>query len=273
MIVGLIAVVTLAWAPALWDLLLHWASSRHASHGLCVALFAAYAAWDRRAALPVVTGRPEAGGALALMLALDLLALGHVEGSLTVQALSLTLAALGVVSLLWGAHGARRLAFPLAFSLLAVPLPAAVLSHLSALTQSLAAAGAALTLTVLGVPFERHGLTLSLQGIDVVITEDCDGLPFLFACIVAGIAAAWTVRSGAGQWLTIVGLAVTAGLLANLVRVAGTVVLAAIEPAAVIGTPHQVFGKTVYLVVGVTAATLAAVLVRRAHAAATAASR
>jgi exosortase len=238
-----------------------------------VTLFAAYAAWDRRAALPAVAWRARSAGVLALALSLVTLAVGYSEESLTVRALSLALAGLALVVLAWGVDAARTLAFPAGFFVLAVPLPPSVLDRLSALAQSLAAAVAGQVLDLLDIPVVRDGQTFSLRHLDVVITEDCDGLPFLFAAIVVGIAGAWAIRMPPRQRLTIVVLAVAAGIGANLVRVAGTVVLASIEPAAVVGTPHQVFGKTVYLVVGVSAAAVAVRLVRRAHGVATTASR
>ena len=272
-IAGLLATVSQAWVPTLWDLAAHWGSSRYAAHGVCVTIFAAYAAWDRRVALPDVAWRSRPAGVLALALSLVMLALGYSEDSLTVRALSLALASLAVVVLAWGIDGARTLAFPVGFLLLAVPLPPRVVGRLSALAQSLAAAVAEHVLGALDVPVVRHGQTFSLRQLDVVITEDCDGLPFLFAAIVVGIAGAWAVGMPARQRLTIVVLAVTAGIVANLVRVGGTVVLAWIEPAAVVGIPHQVFGKIVYLVVGVCAAAVAIRLARRARGVATAASR
>ena len=265
MIAGLLATVSQAWASTLWDLVAHGASSRYGSHGVCVMLFAAYATWDRRLALPRAAWRSRPIGVLALALSFALLAVGYSEDSLTVRALSLPLAGLATVVLVWGIQGVRTLAFPIAFLLLAVPLPGSVLAQLSALAQSVAAAVSEQVLTVLRVPVARNGATFSLGQVDVVITENCDGLPFLFACIVVGIAAAWTCRTAPRQRLIIVALAMTAGIVANLLRVAGTVLLASIEPAAVIGTPHQVFGKSVYLVVGAGAAAIATLLVRRAR--------
>jgi len=60
-----------------------------------------------------------------------------------------------------------------------------------------------------------------------------------------------------------VALALFAGLAANLVRVTATALLAWVEPAAVIGMPHLVFGKAVYLAVGLAVALAGATLLRR----------
>jgi exosortase len=254
-------VLLLAWAATLRDLAAVWATSRYASHGFCVAALAAYAAWDARSGLPRIRWclRRSGGGTLAL--AVGLLAVGHAADSLTLRALSLPLAGLAAVLVTLGAAGARALAFPLGLLLLAVPLPEAVLARLSAVTQALAAAVAEQTLALAHIPVVRDGLTLRVGRIALEVTEDCNGLPFLLTSVVIGAAAAWGLRLPRRQRVTIVALAVMAGVVANPVRVAGTAILAWLEPAAVVGTPHLVFGKLVYLVVGGAFAAGAALLV------------
>jgi exosortase len=270
--VGFVAMALLVWAPTLWDLALHWATSRHAAHGWFVAIFVVYAAWDRSAALPRAEWHRRPTGALVLAVALGLLAGGYAEDSITLRALSVPMAGLAAIVLACGGSGARALAFPLAYLLLAAPLPASVLTGVSGLAQSLAATAAEQVLTVLHIPVARHGSMLSLGQLDLDITENCDGLPFLFASVAVGIAAAWTVRTGGRQRLVIVALAVITGIIANLLRVAGTAILASIDPAAVMGTPHQVFGKAVYLAAGAAATVIVSVLVRRSRRGVTAAS-
>ena len=261
-----VVTLALAWWPTAWDLAVEWLTSRYGAHGACVALFAAYAVWERRAALPSAEWRVRIPAGLALALAGALLVVGHSEDSLTLRALSLPVAGLAVVLFGWGIRGARTLAFPLAFSLLAVPLPPVVISRLSAATQSLAASAAEQTLALWQVPVARDGLTFSIGQIDVDITEACDGLPFLLASVVVGIAAAWALRMGPRQQILVVVLAVVSGVAANLLRVAATAVLAWVQPAAVIGTSHLLFGKLVYLVVGGAVAAFAVLVVRRAPA-------
>jgi len=262
---ALIAVLLLVWAATLRDLATAWATSRYASHGFCVVAFAAYAAWDARAALPRPRWCLRPPGSLALGLAAALLVVGHAADSLLLRALSLPVAGLAVARLALGAGGARALAFPLAFLLLAVPLPEVALARLSALTRTLAAVAAEHTLALLHVPVVRDGLTVSVGQIALEVTEDCNGLPFLLASLVIGAAAAWGLRLQGRQRVTIVAVALLAGIVANPVRVAGTAILAWVEPAAVVGTPHLIFGKLVYLVVGGAFAAGAALLIHRSN--------
>src|SRR6185369_16260874 len=91
---------------------------------------------------------------------------------------------------------------------------------LSWLTRTLAAGVAETTLDLLHIPVVRQGLTLSVGGLDLEVSEACNGLPFLLARAVGGVGAAWGLRLGPRPRVALVAFAVTAGIVANPVRVA-----------------------------------------------------
>ena len=244
-------------------LVLAWLASPYATQGPLVCLFSAYAAWRLRGALPRARWRPGLPAAAAALLALATLAGGHAANSLPLQALALPLGALAITLLAYGPRGARVLAFPLAFLVAAVPLPASWLAALSSLTQHAAASVAHRTLEILGIPVLREGLTLEIGKVSLEITEACNGLRFLFVSIIAGLAVAWALRRPLSERALVIALALAGGLAANLVRVTGTAILAWVEPAAVIGTPHLVFGRVVYLAVGGATTLVVAARLRR----------
>jgi len=202
-------------------------------------------------------------GALAIGLALA----GLVTASLTLAALAIPAAVLAATLIVFGPDGVRTLAFPIGFLLLLTPLPAAVVDRLSLVSQHLAAYTAEAALHGLRVPVQREGLTLDVGAVSLEITRACNGLRFLSAAFVTGVAAAWASGRSAGRRGLIVGAAGLAGVVGNLVRVTGTAVIAWTAPAAVAGTPHLVFGKLVYLVVGGVFALAVITVLRRSDAA------
>ncbi len=116
----------------------------------------------------------------------------------------------------------------------------------------------------LAIPHLREGLLLHLRGVTLEITEACSGLRFLLAMIIVGAAFAGAVLR---RWRTravVVALALAVGLVANLIRVGATAVLADTwgAPAAE-GLYHQATGKIVYLVM--LASFVAAVVRLRRH--------
>ena len=260
---GALALATLVVADVARDLRESWTGSPYASHGPLVGLFAAYAAWRLRAALPPERWRLRLPAALAGVVTVAALAAGHAMGSLSLRAAALPLTVLTITLLAYGRTGVRVLAFPLAFLVATVPLPAGVLTTLSSVSRHVAAAVAHRALDLGGIPVVREGLTLHIGRVDLEVTEACNGLRFLFASVLVGLAIAWALpRRRPAERVFIVALALLAGLAANLVRVTGTAMLAWVEPAAVIGTPHLIFGKAVYLAVGVAVALTGAALLR-----------
>jgi exosortase len=251
------------YAATLADLAALSIGSRYYSHVPLVPLFSAWVAWTGRRYLPPVGWdlRP-AGGAL-LAAALLILAFGTWLDSLTVRVLSLPLAVGAGIVLALGIPGLRRLAFPVAFLALMAPLPTAALARVSLVMQDLATTVTHGVLTALAIPVARDGLSLHLEAVTLDITEECNGLRFLFTMAVVGTAVAWALRGRAGHRVLIVGLALVSAVVANLLRVAGTALLADLAGAdAVTGLPHLVWGKAVYAVLFV-AFTLAALTLRR----------
>ena len=244
-------------------LVLAWLGWPYATHGPLVCLFSLHAAWRLRGGLPPARWRLSLPAAAVALLALSALGAGRAAGSLPWQALAVPLTALTITLLGYGAPGARVLAFPLAFLLAAVPLPPTWLAALSGVTQHAAATVAHRSLELLGIPVLREGLTLEIGKVRLEITEACNGLRFLFVSVMAGLALAWALRRPSSQRVLVVALALLAGVVANLVRVTGTAVIAWVEPTAVIGTPHLLFGRVVYLAVGGAAALATAVMLRR----------
>ena len=86
------------------------------------------------------------------------------------------LLAAGVVLLSGGWSHLRRLAFPLAFVLFALPVPARVMGPLQYGLQSATTTAAAAVLPVVGIPVERTGFLLTVPGGGLNVTEACSGV-------------------------------------------------------------------------------------------------
>ena len=79
----------------------------------------------------------------------------------------------------------RRLAFPLAFALLALPMPKRVEEPLQSNLQEWTAAVAGAALPWLGVPAAREGFVLALPSGKLGVIEACSGLRAVTAVVAA----------------------------------------------------------------------------------------
>ncbi len=236
------------YAPVAGRLARVWLGVPYYSYGILVPVFSAYLVWDARhrlAAAAPAWRRPWLALAGAGLL---LLAVGDATGSLTLATLSLPVIAAGLGLFVLGPDGFRGLAFPVGFLAFMAPLPEGAIPALSLPLQRLAAWTAATALPPLGVPAVRDGLFIHLPAVTLHVSEACNGLRFLLAMIVVGTAFAWTAGGRLGRRLAVVGLAVLVAVVANLIRVTGTGLLAHYwGPRAAAGFFHVAYGKVVYL--------------------------
>ncbi|MGH7391852.1 MAG: exosortase/archaeosortase family protein, partial [Candidatus Rokuibacteriota bacterium] len=242
-----VAVLAALYAPVTRDLAHVWLTVPYYSYGFLVPVFSAWLLWDARAQL--ASPRPAwSPAALALLVGgLAMLAAGLVADSLALRAVSLPAALGGAAWLTLGGERAAAVAFPLGFLVFMAPLPDAVVPAVSPGLQHLAAWFTAGVLTTAGIPTEREGLLVRIPGVILHITEACNGVRFLLAMIVLGTAFAWTTQARLARRATVLALAVVVALVANLVRVAGTGLLAHYwGPEAATGFAHVAYGKLVY---------------------------
>ena len=239
----------LLYLPVLRDLVGVWLRVSYYSYGFLVPLFSAYLAREACNASDGAPPRPAPAGLLVTAAGLTTLALGIATGSLSLRALSLPVVLLGLVLLTLGPAHARRLAFPIGFLVFMAPLPEGALPALSLPLQRLAALVAEHALGALGVAVTRDDLYLRLPSVTLHVTEACNGLRFLLAMLVIGVAFAATTERRPLRRAGIVLAAVAVAVLANLARVTGTGVMAELWGAsAAMGLPHAVWGKTVYAI-------------------------
>jgi exosortase len=247
---GVAVVLAVLYGPVLRDLVGVWSSVPYYSYGFLVPLWSAWLGASSRSRVAAIPFRRDLMGLIVAAVGLCSLLFANVHGSLTLAALSLPVVLTGLGRFALGREAFRPLAFPVAFLAFMAPLPPSVVPALSPPLQRLAASFTEGVLTGLGIPFVRDDLFLHLLPATVHISEACNGLRFLLAMAVLGVAFGWTTGRGAAGRVLIAALALGGAIAANLVRVSSTTVLVHFwGPAAAIGVFHNLFGKAVYLVV------------------------
>lgn len=246
--VGVTVGLALLYGPALRDLFALWTTVPYYSYGLLVPLWSAWLAAGARSRVAAVPVRRDLTGLILVVAGLAALAFASAHGSLTTAVLSLPVVLTGLGRFALGREAFRPLAFPVAFLALMTPLPPSAIPALSLHLQHLAAWFTGGVLTAVGIPFVRDGVFVHLQAVTVHVSEACNGLRFLLAMTVLGVAFGWATGRGPACRTVVLGAAVGAAIAANLARVAGTTILVQFwGPAASTGLFHQVFGKTIYL--------------------------
>jgi exosortase len=247
---GLVCSVTLfVYLPVLSSLVRQWASDDNYSHGFLVAPFALYFAWLRRRDLAALPIRPHWTGAVIVVGSLAVLLAGRIGAELFLARISLIGLIAGAVLFLYGVGHLRVLAFPIAFLLLMVPLPAVVFNQMAFPLQLLASSAGESVLSASGIPVLREGNILVLPTTTLEVVQACSGIRSLVSLLTLAIILGKLTEPRLWARVVLAVLALPVAIAANAARVAGTGLTAEwISPQAAEGFFHEFSGWVMFVV-------------------------
>ena len=253
---GLIASIVLSVAAfgflyrrVIAKLVYDWMNDGNYSHGFLIVPIAAYLVWERRTRLTAEPIKPSAFGLVILGGSLATLGAGILGAELFLSRVSMIGVVAGVVLFTMGWRALRRLAFPIAFLLLMIPIPAIIFNQIAFPLQLLASQAAEFTLSGLGIPVLREGNVIVLANTSLEVAEACSGIRSLISLVTLAIVYGYFTDKRVWARLVLALAAVPVAVFANGVRVAGTGVAAHYYGAAAAeGFFHTVSGWTLFVV-------------------------
>jgi exosortase len=155
----------------------------------------------------------------------------------------------GTVIFMAGWEHLSILAFPIAFLLLMIPIPAIVFNKLAFPLQLVASRFGEAVLTTLGVPVLREGNVITLATTSLEVAEACSGIRSLISLLTVAIVYGCFLESRVWVRIALALAAIPVAIVANGVRVAGTGLTAHYFGAeAAEGFFHSFSGFLVFLV-------------------------
>jgi exosortase len=226
-----------------------WASDDNYSHGFFVVPLALFFVWERRRALAAAPSRPRVAGLILIGGSLLVLLAGLLGAELFLSRVSLIGVLAGITLFVWGRDHLRILAFPLAFLLLMVPLPAIIFNQLALPLQLLASRAGESALSLAGIPVLREGNILQLPTRTFEVAEACSGIRSLVSLLMLGIVLGYFTERRTGARIVIALAAIPIAIIANAARVAGTGMASElVSPALAEGFFHTFSGWLMFVV-------------------------
>jgi exosortase len=224
--VAVAAAATLLAAPVVTGLVRQWYQDASTSHGIVLAIAAALVLRRQWPGLRSTEPTPSDAGFLALGASLLLYAAATVAGELFLLRVSILAAIASAVLTLAGRRVLRALAAPLALLLLAIPLPAIVVTSLTLKMQLLASQMAAVLLHGIGIAAVRDGNLLTLSAVTLEVAEACSGLRSIVSLValIAVFKALRVLRTR--EALALAAATLPVAIVGNALRVTATGVLA-----------------------------------------------
>jgi exosortase len=202
-----------------------WISDGNYSHGFLILPLALYFAWSRRQALQAAPIRPSLFGLVIFAGSIAILLAGLLGSEFFLSRLAMLGTIAGVVLFLFGWAHLRLLAFPIAFLLLMIPLPAIIFNQIALPLQFVASRLGELAIAFVGIPVVREGNIIVLAHRTLEVAEACSGIRSLVSLVAVALTLGYIVDPR--WWVrTLVALsAVPIAIVTNGGRIAGTAIV------------------------------------------------
>ena len=244
-----VAALLITYWGVLSGLVNDWYTDDNYSHGFFIIPLAAFFAWERRAKFTAAPIAPSWFGLIIVALSLMMLVGGLLGAELFLSRVSVIGVLTGAILFLYGWQRLRVVAFPLAFLLLMVPLPALIFNKIAFPLQLLASNVGESTIDALEIPILREGNILILANAKLEVAEACSGIRSLVSLFTLGIVFGYFVDPRPWVRVVIALSAVPVAILANGLRVASAGVAAHnFGSAGVEGIFHEFSGWVVFVV-------------------------
>jgi exosortase len=249
-----------------------WVTDPVSSHGILLAAGAAFVVYRRWRQLHAIPIEPRNWGLALFATGLLVYVVGALAGDVFLLRISLPLAIIGVVVGLFGVRHLRVAAAPLALVILAIPLPGAIVTHLTMPLQLVASQVAAAVLQTVQIDVVRQGNLLVLDNITLEVADVCSGLRSVVSLNAIAALCGVLLSLRPQRTLMLMAAALPIAVVGNGFRVAATGVLTTwFGEVAVRGTLHELTGVVSFLVmcaavIGLQIATRRPLRIRRATA-------
>lgn len=190
-------------------------------HGPIMVALTLWLAWIRRnelMALPAASA--PIGATTALMVAAAFYIVGKSQGILAFEVFSQVPLLAAILLTYKGWAGVKLMWFPLAFLLLVVPLPGAVVVAITGPLKSYVSVVAEWLLYQAGYPIGRTGVTLVIGPYKLLVADACAGLNSIFALEAIGVFY-MSIMGHTNKWrnITLALLILPISFVSNVIRV------------------------------------------------------
>lgn len=258
-VAGVLVLMYAGLAPAL---VREWWNDPGASHGLLIPPLAAYMFWRRRGRTLAEPAATDLRGCFLSALGCLMYIAGNIGAGFFLARFSFVVVISGVLWSLCGWRRFRTLLFPLFLLATMIPMPSLVQNSITIQLQLLSSGLTAEILRLAGIPVYQDGNVIRLTTMSLGVAEACSGLRSLTSLAIAALLAGGIICGRLWQRVVLFLCSVLIALFCNILRIAGTAVLASRDPVLAMGFYHS-FTGAIFFAAGLTLTLVLAVLMTR----------
>lgn len=241
------SLILVLFTHVLADMAHDWWEQPDLSQGMLLPPLALFIAWTERRSIFGYAAKGDQRGLLLIAFACFMLVLGRLASEFFLMRFSFVVLVTGLIWTFWGTRRLRALAFPLLLLAAMVPLPAIVYNLAAEPLQLFASSVGSQIAQAFGVSVFCDGNVIQLAHISLGVAEACSGLSCLSALIVGALLLGYFLcKRPLGRTLLVL-LAIPLAIGVNVVRIAGTAVLADYNQEFAMGFYHMFSGWLVFV--------------------------
>lgn len=232
-------------ALSLWG---NWMNHSDNSHGLLVPLISLYFAWGKREQLQDVVLSSSSWGAVLLVISLILYIISFAGDIAFFSRLLMIFALIALLLFNFGKSLVRVMIFPLLFLFFMIPVPISLIERVSIPLQLFASTVSAQLIKLFSIPVYQEGNMLYFVQTQLEVAQACSGIRSIMALTMLSVIFVYLSKKGVANKMILLISAIPIALLANIIRVTGTGILAHFYGSVVArGFLHEFSGLVVFV--------------------------
>lgn len=217
-IIGAFYYSTLGW------LVESWLGNVYYSHGFIVPIISLFIVWRMRKELSSVEKKQSQTGLIVVISGIILQSIAVLFTIRFLSGISLIVAIFGTILYLYGWEFTKKISFPIAFLLLAIPVP--FVDMVAPPAQVISAVASADLANVLNIPVSREGLLLHTPKGTFEVAVECSGLKSIISLLTLSIIYAFILEGGLLMKYTIVLSSIPLAMFGNIARITSMLAVA-----------------------------------------------
>lgn len=224
------SVLLILWAVAFFpvypSLFHNWLHHSNNSHGILVPFISLFFIWQKRKELRDVKISNSNWGATILILSMALYLISYAGAVAVVSRAMIVFSLIGLLFFTLGTDFFKLLAFPLFFLLFMVPVPDSIVGPVALPLQLFATNISQFVIHTFSISVYQEGNMLYFASTQLEVAEACSGIRSIVSLTMLSVIFAYMSNKGWIRKAILLASAIPLALLANIVRVTGTGVLA-----------------------------------------------
>lgn len=217
-------------------------ADEESSHILLVPIVALWMLWVRAIRLRLCAIRPSLIGTAIVAAGWGLYWYGLNQATQAAWHLGAVLIVIGAVVTVLGRSFLFRFFPALAVLLFLVPVPGSIRQMVAVPLQTATASVTQAIFEVAGLPIERSGNLLTINGVDVAVAEACNGMRMVFALVLVSYAFAFSLTLRHSVRIAVLVASPLAAILCNVLRLVPTIWLYGYSSQEIANQFHDIGG-------------------------------